>query len=149
MKAYKTERGARIAAGKLGYKVYRRNKKGQFSKRGKQWTVGRAPKRKAPVQPPTPPPKERTWHIKIDYSKSKDRPVVIDAIVISRKPLSRNEAETVFRNAVNGIPPRRGIRIDAIQWGRKGRVKQGSTADLNKFTALIDSSAEFRVERQE
>lgn len=142
MKTYETQRGARIAAGKLGYEVYRRNKQGRFSKRGKQWTTGRVRKRKSP-------PQEREWHIKIDYSKSKEHPVILDVIVISRKPLSKREAETTFRNAVNGIPPSKGIRVDAIQWGRKGRVKQGSTKDLDKFTALIDSDAEFRVERQE
>ena len=148
MKSYKTERGAKIAAGKIGGRVVRRDRFGRFSKRGKHWSViGPPRKRKPPVKLPN------EWQIKIDYSKSKGprgkRPILIDAVIRSSKPLSRNEAETVFRNAVNGIKPGEGISIDAIKWNHGGKPQPGSTSDLGRFNTLINGDIDFRVERKD
>jgi hypothetical protein len=155
VKFYKTQRGAKIAAGMKGGRVVRRNAKGQFSKRGRHWSVI-LPKRKTGER--LPPATSTEWQIKVSYSgrsnarKGGHHPLMLDAVMLSPSRISKSEVSARLSNLANGIPLPKGFEIRAIEWKHSekpdARTIKGKASDLGAFGNLINDPANLEIKRQ-
>lgn len=155
MKFYKTQHGAKIAAGMKGGRVVRRNAKGQFSKRGRHWTVVLPKPKPAGLLPPAT---STEWQIKVSYSgrskagKVDHHPLMLDAVMLSPSKISKSEVSARLLNLANGIPLPKGFEIKAIEWKHSekpdARTIRGKPSDLGAFGNLITDPANLEIRRQ-